>query len=139
MGRKHAPAAPARITAAGITLDAGALIALDRGDKRLIALLNRALALCLPLRVPSGVVGQAWRNGRIQVTLARFLRIGEVEIIPLDEQLARACGELCGAAGTADIIDASVVIVAMQRGDHVVTSDPGDLRRVNPTCPIIPI
>ena len=134
MGRTHAPAART-----GITLDAGALIALDRGDKRLIALLHRALAQRLKFRVPSGVVGQAWRDGRVQVTLARFLRIDEVEIIPLDEQLARACGELCGATDTADIIDASVVILARERGDHIVTSDPRDLRRLDPTCPIIPI
>jgi len=134
MGRTHAAAARA-----GITLDAGALIALDRGDKRLIALLGRALAQRLEIRAPSGVVGQAWRDGRVQVTLARFLRVYEVEIIPLDEQLARACGELCGATGTADIIDASVVILARERRDHVVTSDPHDLRRLDPTCPIIAI
>ena len=134
MGRTHAAAARA-----GITLDAGALIALDRGDKRLIALLDRALAQRLKVRVPSGVVGQAWRDGRVQVTLARFLRIDEVEIIPLDEQLARACGELCGTTGTADIIDASVVILARERRDHIVTSDPHDLRRLDPTCPIIPV
>ena len=134
MGRTYAAAARA-----GITLDAGALIALDRGDKRLIALLDRALAQRLKLRVPSGVVGQAWRDGRIQVTLARFLRIDEVEIIPLDDQLARACGELCGATETADIIDASVVILARLRGDHIVTSDPRHLRRLDPACSIIPI
>jgi predicted nucleic acid-binding protein len=115
------------------------LIALDRGDKRLIALLDRVLAQRLKLRVPSGVVGQAWRDGRIQVTLARFLRIGEVEIIPFDEQLAHACGELCGATESADIIDASVVILARQRGDRIVTSDPRDLRRLDPACRIIPI
>jgi predicted nucleic acid-binding protein len=115
------------------------LIALDRGDKRLIALLQRALAQRLKLRVPSGVVGQAWRDGRVQVTLARFLRIDEVEIVPLDEQLARACGELCGATDTADIIDASVVILARERRDQIVTSDPHDLRRLDPTCPIIPV
>jgi len=124
---------------AGITLDAGALIALERGDKRLIALLERALTQRLKIRVPSGVVGQAWRDGRVQVTLARFLRIGEVEIVPLDEQLARSCGELCGASDTADIIDASVVILARERRDHIVTSDPHDLRRLDPTCPIIAI
>ena len=74
-----------------------------------------------------------------QVTLARFLRIDEVEIIPLDEQLARACGELRGATDTADIIDASVVIHARERRDNLVTSHPRDLRRLDPTCPIIPI
>lgn len=134
MGRTHAAAAQA-----GITLDAGALIALDRGGKRLIALLDRALGQRLKFRVPSGVVAQAWRNGRVQVTLARFLRIDEVEIIPLDEQLARVCGELCGATDTADIIDASVVILARERGDPIVTSDPHDLRRLDPTCAVIPI
>ena len=126
-------------TSAGIVLDAGALIALDRGDKRMLALLHRALAQGRTFRVPAGVVGQAWRDGRVQVTLARFLQSEEVEIIPLDEQLARTCGELCAAVGSADIIDASVVILARQRRDPVVTSDPNDLRRLDPTAQIIPI
>ena len=124
---------------AGITLDTGALIALHRGDKRMIALLHVALAQRRAFRVPSGVMGQAWRNRRIQVTLARFLRSEELEIIPLDEQLARACGELCGATNTSDIIDASVVILARERRDPIVTSDPNDLRHLNPAATIIPI
>src|SRR5215217_5966142 len=94
-------------TPAGIVLDAGALIALDRGDKRMIALLHRALSQGRVFRVPAGVVAQAWRDGRVQATLARFLRSREVEIIALDEQLARSCGELCCAAGSSDMIDAS--------------------------------
>ncbi len=126
-------------TAAGIVLDAGALIALDRGDKRMIALLDRVLAQGRAIRVPAGVVGQAWRNGRVQVTLARFLRSEEVKIVPLDEQLARACGELCGATNSPDIIDASVVILARERRDPIVTSDPNDLRRLDPSAQIIPI
>ena len=123
--------------AAGIVLDTGALIALERGDKRMIALLHRALAKGRAFRVPSGVVGQAWRNGRVQVTLARFLRSEEVEIVPLDEQLARSCGELCGAASASDVIDASVVITARERQDLIVTTDPGDLRRLDPAAQII--
>jgi hypothetical protein len=125
--------------AAGLVLDAGALIALDRGDKRMIALLHRALAQGRAFRVPAGVVGQAWRDGRVQVTLARFLRSEEVEIIPLDEQLARSCGELCGATNSPDIIDASVVIIARKRRDPIVTSNPNDLRRLDPAAPIIPV
>src|SRR5215471_3620880 len=109
MGRTRTP------TAAAIVLDAGALIALDRGDKRMIALLQRALTQHRAFRVPAGVLGQAWRDGRLQVTLARFLRSEEVEIVPLDEHLARSCGELCGATNTSDIIDASVVILARAR------------------------
>ena len=126
-------------TAAGIVLDAGALIALDRGDKRMIALLHRALAQGRVFRVPVGVVGQAWRDGRVQVTLARFLRSEEVEIVPLDEQLARACGELCGSTNTADVIDASVVILARERRDAIITSDPNDLRRLDPSAQVIAI
>jgi len=131
--------ARARIAKAGITLDTGALIALDRGDKRMIALLHQAVAQGCAFRVPSAVLGQAWRDGRVQVTLARFLRSTEVEIISLDEQLARACGELFGAAKTSDIIDASVVILARARQDPIVTSDPHDLRRLDPAARIIPV
>jgi len=125
--------------ATGIVLDTGALIALERGDKRMIALLHRALAQGRTFRVPAGVVGQAWRNARVPVTLARFLRSEEVEIVPLDEQLARSCGELCGAASASDVIDASVVIVARERQDLIVTSDPGDLRRLDPAAQIITV
>lgn len=123
----------------GIVLDTGALIALDRGDKRMIALLHRALAQGRTLRVPAGVVGQAWRDGRVQVTLARLLRSEEVSIVSLDEQVARACGELCGAANESDIIDASVVILARERRDPIVTSDPDDLRRLDPRAQIIAV
>jgi len=126
-------------TAAGIMLDAGALIALDRGDKRMIALLQRALAQGRAFRVPAGVVGQAWRDGRVQITLARFLRSEELEIIPLDEELARSCGELCGASDTSDITDASVVILARIRRDAIFTSDPNDLKRLDPAAQIISV
>ncbi len=126
-------------TASGIVLDAGALIALDRGDKRMIALLQRALTQGRAFRVPVGVVGQVWRDGRVQVTLSRFLRSNGVEVIPLDEQLARSCGELCAAANSRDIVDASVVILARERRDPIVTSVPDDLRRLDPGAQIIPI
>jgi hypothetical protein len=120
-------------------LDTGALIALERGDKRMIALVHRALAQRRAFRVPAGVVGQAWRDGRVQVTLSRFLRSEEVEIIPFDEQLARSCGELCAATKASDIIDASVVILARERRDPIATSDPDDLRRLDPAAQIIPV
>jgi hypothetical protein len=123
----------------GVTLDAGALIALDRGERRMISLLDQALRARKAFRVPAGVVGQVWRDGRIQVTLARFLKAPEVEIIPLDEHLSRSCGELCGATGTSDVIDASVVIVAKERNDVIVTSDDDDLRRLDPAAPIFHI
>ena len=124
-------------SAAGITLDTGALIALDRGNRRMIALLAEAVKQRRNFRIPAGVVGQAWRNGRTQTNLARFLRTESVEIVSLDAPLARSCGELCGNAGTADIIDASVVLIARERLDIIVTSDPDDIRKLDPVSRIV--
>ena len=89
--------------------------------------------------MPAGVVGQAWRDGRVQVALARFLRSEEVTIVPLDDQLARSCGELCAARNSSDVIDASVVILARERRDLIVTNDPNGLRRLDPAAQIIAI
>ncbi|MBN1610102.1 MAG: hypothetical protein JW940_25980 [Polyangiaceae bacterium] len=129
----------ARSSSSGVTLDAGALIALDRGDRRMIALLDQALADGVGFRVPAGVVGQAWRDGRRQVTLARFLRADEVQLVPLDGQLSRSCGEICGCTGTTDVIDASVAIVAREHGDVIVTSDPEGLLRLDPGASVVRI
>lgn len=129
--------ASAGASTTGITLDTGALIALDRGNRRMIALLEEASKQRLTFRIPAGVVGQAWRNGRTQANLARFLRTKGVEIVPLDALLSRSCGELCGTADTADVIDASVVIVAREKHDVIVTSDPDDLRKLDPGSRIV--
>jgi predicted nucleic acid-binding protein len=128
-----------RPPAPAVTLDAGALIALDRGDRRMIALILQALSENRSFFVPAGVIGQAWRDGRRQAVLSRFLRSEEVNVVPLDERLSRAAGQLCGATGTADVIDASVIIVARERRDLIVTSDPNDLRRLDPSAAIVSI
>jgi hypothetical protein len=122
-----------------LTLDAGALIALERGDGRMIALVRQALSEGRSFRVPAGVVGQAWRDGRRQVTLSRFLRGIEVRVVPLDDRQSRAAGELCGATRTADVIDATVVLVARQFGDIIVTGDPSDLRRLDANATLVPL
>lgn len=126
MGARRAPA-----QAQGVTLDAGALIALEKGDGRMTALLRRTLAERSTFHVPAGVVGQVWRNGARQAVLARFLKSREVEIHRLDEHAAKACGTLCDAAGTSDVIDASVVLTAWAHGGVIVTSDPEDMLRLD--------
>jgi predicted nucleic acid-binding protein len=123
----------------GLTLDTGALIALDRGDGRMIALLSEALRRKTRFHVPAGVVGQAVRDRRRQATLLRFLRTEAVSVVPLDGKLAEACGELCANAGTSDVIDASVVLVARELGEAVISGDAKDLGRLDPACPIVPI
>jgi predicted nucleic acid-binding protein len=114
----------------GFTLDSGALIAWERGNRGAVALLSRILANGRTLAVPAGVVAQVWRDGRKQARLARLLASRVVEIVVLDEDEAREAGQLCGATGTRDVIDASVVLCARRRGHAVLTSDPKDLRRL---------
>jgi len=111
----------------GATLDTGALIAIDRGDPRLQALLDEATAAGADIAVPAGVIAQAWRGSPRQARLARLLALSAVTTVPLDEPEARATGVLCGRTGTSDVVDASVVICARARGHAVVTGDPDDL------------
>lgn len=123
--------------AVGLTLDAGALIAFDRNDRAVVALIARAREREEPLSVPVGVIGQVWRDGRRQARLARLLGADDVELVGLDDLGARAAGQLCGAAGTADVIDATVVLCARARGKRVVSSDPDDLRVLDPSLTLI--
>jgi hypothetical protein len=116
------------------TLDAGALIAIERRDRGLLKVL---LAPRLEIAVPAGVLGQVWRDGRRQALLSAFLARPEVSIVPLDAALARAAGALCGLRRTSDVIDASVVLCARARGHHAITSDPDDLERLDPTLPLL--
>jgi hypothetical protein len=122
---------------AGLTLDAGALIAFERNDRRVVALIARALHHECTLVVPAGVVGQVWRDGRKQARLARLLAADEIEIEVLDDRGAREAGQLCGVTSTADVIDASVVLCAKARGHRIVTSDPEDLERLDPGVELI--
>lgn len=78
-----------------------------------------------------------WRDGRRQTRLARLLGAGEVEIEALDDQRARDAGQLCGVKATADVIDASVVLCARTRGHRIATSDPDDIRRLDPTAQLV--
>lgn len=108
-----------------IVLDAGALVALERGERSLAALLKRELLAGRAPVTHGGVVGQVWRGGTgRQAPLARAL--AGVETVPLDDALGRRAGVLLGRAGRDDVIDAAVVLLAAD-GDWVLTSDPGDL------------
>lgn len=121
----------------GLTLDAGALIAFERNDRRVVALLARAIARDYELIVPAGVVGQVWRDGRKQSRLARLLATDELEVESLHDLRAREAGQLCGARRTSDVIDASVVLCAREHGHTVVTSDPDGLERLDPKLSLI--
>ena len=114
-----------------IVLDAGALIAIDKSDARVNAILAEARRTGQQLRVPSGVVGQAWRGGSRQAVLSRVLK--SVKEFPLDEKASRRAGELLKRSHTSDVIDASVVVLALS-GDVVLTSDPADIEHLARTA-----
>lgn len=107
-----------------IVLDAGALIAIDRGERWMMAILKGERdAGRVPL-THGAVVGQVWRGGGRQANLARALAM--LDVRPVDAALGRRAGALLGVAGTADVIDAALVLLA-DHGDEVYTSDAGDL------------
>jgi hypothetical protein len=111
-----------------LVLDAGALIAIDRGDINLHSKLRVAHEAGVPVRTNPMALAQVWRDrsGR-QVKLAKALQ--DIEVRPITEVDGRRAGELLAASGTADAIDASVALLA-GAGDHLYTSDPSDLRKL---------
>jgi predicted nucleic acid-binding protein len=123
----------------GLTLDTGALIAFERNERKVVALIAQALHHKLEVVVPAGVVAQVWRDGRRQARLARLLGAAPVEVETLDDQRARLAGQLCGVRRTADVVDASVVLCARARGHRIATSDAADLRRLDGTLSLISV
>jgi hypothetical protein len=111
-----------------LILDAGALVGVDRDDPDVLHLLRRAQQAGLELRTNPMVVAQVWRDRRgRQANLARLLQA--VKVQPIGDQDGREAGALLGQAGTADPIDATVVLLA-KPGDRILTSDPDDLTRL---------
>lgn len=108
-----------------LILDAGAFLAVERGDRDVVALVKRERLAGRVPRTCGAVVAQVWRGGRgRQVPVARLL--AGVDVAPVDDELGRRAGLLLGRAGTADAVDAAVVCLAFD-GDDILTSDVGDL------------
>jgi hypothetical protein len=106
-------------------LDAGALVAIDRRDRGAGAQLRVLQQQGTPLRASAAVVGQVWRDGRKQANLARVLAGVGIEALSSDD--GKRIGELLAQAGSADVVDAHVALLAAP-ADIVLTSDPGDIR-----------
>jgi hypothetical protein len=108
-----------------LVLDAGALAAVERSNRDVIALIKRErLAGRTPI-THGGIVGQVWRGGGRQANLARLLP--GLDIVALDAALGRRAGALLARSRTTDVIDAALALLA-QDGDEILTSDPDDLR-----------
>lgn len=107
-----------------VIVDAGAFVALEKRDRRVGAMLRLLQQRRVPLETSSAVVAQVWRDGRKQALLARFLSgVAVRALAPGDD---RRTGELLAHAKTDDVVDAHLVL-GVQDGDQVLTSDPGDI------------
>ncbi len=105
--------------------DAGALIAFDNSDRQMWLRHKLALDDGRDIRVPAVVLGRAWRDGRRQVQLARALAGCRAD--PVGLETSKSAGVLCGRSGTADVVDATVVVMAAALRAIVWTSDPEDI------------
>ncbi len=109
-----------------LILDAGAFVAVERGNRELAALIKgERLAGREPI-THGGIIGQVWRGGTGRQALVARLLAG-VDVVPLDDELGRRVGMLLGRSRSADVADAAVVLLAVD-GDTILTSDPSDLR-----------
>ena len=108
-----------------LVLDAGALIAIERANRDIIALIKQELQYGRVPLTHGGIVGQVWRGGAArQANLARLLPA--LDVLPLDLTLGRRAGLLLGKSRMDDVMDAALVLLAVD-GDLVLTSDPTDL------------
>jgi len=123
----------------GIVFDAGGLIALERNDRRVFAILDTALEDGDRIIVPATALAQVIRNPARQVRLWRMIQFDKTEVIPLDGSQAQAVGALLARTSTTDITDAHVVICAQTAGYAIITSDPLDLKRLDPALRLIRI
>lgn len=110
-----------------LVYDASVLVAADRGDRRVwLAHRARLMEHTIPL-VPAPVVAQVSRSPR-QAQLRWFL--AGCHIAPMNEQEAHEAGRLLGRTRTTDVVDASVVAVAIRYQAVIVTGDVEDMDRL---------
>jgi len=123
------------MTRPDLTLDADALIKLEKGDRLIWTLISVGVRRQRRrITVPAAALAQAWQ-GRGHPNLVRAL--GACDLEPMTPELAKQAGTLCGLAGTSDVVDAAVMASAASRGDAVLTSGHDDLARLAEVVPTV--
>jgi predicted nucleic acid-binding protein len=117
----------------GLTLDAGALIALERRKQRVVGLLTVAHEDGWIVSAPSTAIAEWWR-GRTDL---RDAILASIEVEPVTTPLARLAGEAMAKVRGATLADAIVMASAALRGDRVLTSDVTDLQRLRTYFPSV--
>lgn len=112
-------------------LDAGVLIAIDRGAKQAREYLMSAERNGDALHTTSTVAAQVWRNGSRQARLAQaFLSMTLHPFLPGDVAIV---GEALRRSGTADVVDAHLYVVAERISHDILTSDVDDFASLRTT------
>lgn len=114
-----------------LTFDTGALIALERADKRMRTVLDTAAIERVTVSVPAVVVAEWWRGS----SRRRLDILESIDVEPTTEYLARIAGEAMAALPGTTVVDAIVMASAAQRGGIVYTSDLHDLERLRSRFP----
>jgi predicted nucleic acid-binding protein len=122
-----------------VVLDAGALIALERRDGRMLALLREIISARISAHVPAAVVAQVWRGSARQHAVIQLLKAEVVRVHALTDAVATRIGLRLGSSGTSDVIDAHVALLGRSLRAVVLTSDPDDLKRVEPDLEVVAV
>lgn len=120
-----------------LTLDAGALIGLERRDRRAVVLVEEQAKAAGEVVLPAAALAQVWRDGRRQAVLSRLVTAPTTVVPPLDLADSRAVGVLLAMSGSNDIADAHVALCALRAGGPVATTDPDDLLRIAPRLHVV--
>jgi len=118
----------------GLTLDPGALIALERPGtqqaRAVTAMIAERLARGCDVTLPTVVLSEWWRHAPNR-GWPRYSPLHGVTVEPLQEHLAKLAGWALGEVGRGpSVADAIVVASAAPRGDVVLTADIEDLERL---------
>jgi predicted nucleic acid-binding protein len=105
--------------------DSGALIAIYKRDAAALRRHETRLQELDQVIVPAPVAAQVVRDPRRQARLMLTLR--GCDVVPFSPDQVASVGTLLAGAGTADVIDGLVAIIAAQAKAAVVTTDAGDI------------
>lgn len=109
-----------------LLLDAGALIKAEKDPRsKIISDASEANRCERPVLLQTVVLAQVWRERERQHGLRALCR--SCQMLGFPSRVAKRVGGLLKVARTGDVVDAMVVITAIEHNAIVLTSDPKDL------------
>jgi len=118
-----------------VVYDTAVFVGADRSDRTVWADHRIRLEMGAVPTTTAPIVAQVSRSPR-QVQLRRFLR--GCEIVAFSPEQGHEVGMLLGQAGTSDVVDAHVVVVAARTHSTILTSDLNDFRQLSNHLTTVP-